>query len=204
MSPVPEWFRNRAQVGIEILLVLLAIILVAAVAAGVLINTAGVLENEGSASNPDSREEVSNRIIVVDAVGQVNPDGTQITALNLTVMQSPGAPGVDLGAATIDVIRADAETTLEFASGASDGSADPPTFAVRTMTDPDGSYPVLNERADRMRIDISLGAGSGVLRALPEGAAVTLKVATGSGSVYTYVVDVPDSLASDAGGNVSV
>lgn len=204
MNPVPEYSRDRAQVGIEILIILMAIILVAAVAAGVLINTAGVLENEGPAPSPASREEVSNQIIVIDAVGQVNPEGTQLTALNLTVMQSPGAPDVDLGAATIEVIRGDSETTLEYASGGSDASADPPTFAVRATTDPDGSDPVLNERADRMRIDISLDAGAGVLRALPSGSEVTLKVATGSGNVYTYVVDVPDSLASDAGGNVSV
>jgi flagellin-like protein len=63
---------DRGQVGIETLIIFIAMILVAAVAAGVLINTAGFLQNKASSTSEDSESQVSNQVIVISATGTVN------------------------------------------------------------------------------------------------------------------------------------
>lgn len=195
---------DREPVGIEILIIFLAMILVSAVAAGVLINTTDVLQREAAASTGDPSERVSNRIIVLDAVGRIDSAGERLTAVNFTIMRSPGAGEIDLSAATVEYIGPFGEATLVHTTGAADSSADPPLFSTSSVTDPDSSLPVLNSREDRLRLTITLNSSSGALQPLPAGEEATVKIVTPGGGIYTYVVDVPDSLPSDQGGNVSV
>ena len=61
---------DRGQVGIETLIVFIAMILVAAIAASVLINTAGYLQNQASATSQDSEDPVSNQVLVISSIGK--------------------------------------------------------------------------------------------------------------------------------------
>lgn len=118
--------QNRAQVGIGTLIVFIAMVLVAAIAAGVLINTAGVLETRSEVVGQQSSQQVSNRLVVVSALGHVTPEtNDQLTktgddaeenesldAMKLTVVLSPGAGSVNLSAATIEWIGPNRVITL--------------------------------------------------------------------------------------------
>jgi flagellin-like protein len=61
---------GRGQVGIGTLIIFIALVLVAAVAAGVLVNTSGELQSRASDTGSDAQAQVSNQIDVVSATGE--------------------------------------------------------------------------------------------------------------------------------------
>jgi len=193
---------DRGQVGIETLIIFIAMILVAAVAAGVLINTAGFLQNKASSTSQDSENQVSNQVIVISATGNVDATGTNnyVNETELNVMKSPGADEIDLSAATIEWVGPDGTATLVYneTKGANSDNAEFNTSAIKDTGD---SNPVLTSKEDRFEIIIMHnGSGSDVLNPLYGGDEVTLRLVTQSGSQYVYILDVPESLSAKGDG----
>ncbi|WP_089676151.1 hypothetical protein, partial [Halobacterium hubeiense] len=120
-------------------------VLVAAIAAGVLINTAGVLQTQAEDTGQDSTDQVANNINVIGAVGDIaNTSGTtQIVAnttdqsglqnftdfnnttdvpkahtIKLAVQKSPGASDIDLSGLSIQYVGGDSFANLVHASEA--------------------------------------------------------------------------------------
>ena len=151
LDNIEEKLNDRGQVGIGTLIVFIAMVLVAAIAAGVLINTAGFLQTKSEQTGEESSAQVSNRVQVVSGFGNVtkldSPTGTwkadgeeYIDELSLTVMRGSGSDDINLSAATIEWIGPEKATTLTESDSLS-GS----TFTVSAIKDTDGSEPVLND-----------------------------------------------------------
>ncbi|WP_435063387.1 archaellin/type IV pilin N-terminal domain-containing protein [Halobaculum sp. EA56] len=181
--------EERGQVGIGTLIVFIAMVLVAAIAAGVLINTAGFLQSKSQETGQQSSKQVSNRLQEVVTVGQVDTSTNEVTDVNVTVTQAPGAGEIDLANATINWIGpSGTETLTHNSSGQSSW-----VFYTEAVKNTDDSKTVLNDPDDRFNINFDLDATNAPGR-LQEGQSVTIKINTMSGATTTIRFTVPESL----------
>ncbi|WP_327052582.1 archaellin/type IV pilin N-terminal domain-containing protein [Halomicrococcus gelatinilyticus] len=187
-------FDDRGQVGIGTLIVFIAMVLVAAIAAGVLINTAGFLQTKAEQTGEESTSQVSNRIQVVSGFGNTTSSGEAVEYINITVMRGSGADDINLSSATIEWIGPNEATTLTEVSAANLESD--PGFNVSDIKDVDGSAPVLNDQDDRFSIAMHASTIGG--EDLEEGEEVELKLTTQYGAVTFYQADIPQSLSGDS------
>ena len=104
--------EERGQVGIGTLIVFIAMVLVAAIAAGVLINTAGFLQSQAEATGEESTDLVSERIETTSEVGIVDGgDESKLAGVQITVSAAPGADDISLADTIIQVNGPEGEAT---------------------------------------------------------------------------------------------
>ncbi|MBX0322826.1 flagellin [Halomicroarcula sp. F13] len=196
---------DRGQVGIGTLIVFIAMVLVAAIAAGVLINTAGFLQSSAEETGQQSSEQVTNRLQVVSAVG-VGISGNTVDEVEVTVKKAPGADNIDLGSTIAQWVDSSGSEDLTY-DNTGPGQA---TYSVTSVQDDDGSIvtdgsssPVLNDPSDRATLEFNAhyiqentdsGSGSG----LSEGETATIRLNTQSGGTTTVRLVVPETLSGSS------
>ena len=99
--------EERGQVGIGTLIVFIALVLVAAIAAGVLINTAGFLQTQAQSTGEESTEQVSTNLVYLSTTGVVSDSEDGIAQFETTVQLGPGSSAIDLDDATISLFTDD-------------------------------------------------------------------------------------------------
>ena len=177
---------DRGQVGIGTLIIFIAMVLVAAVAAGVLINTAGMLEAKASDTSTDAQSQVSNHIVAVSATGEVNDNGTGVNKVNITLMQAAGAGDIDLSKASFEWVSDSAAVTL---------SHDDSAVSLVNMSG--DSNTTLNDRSDRIRVSINVTDSLVEGTYLAEGEEAMLQIVDQSGAKTLYGVNVPQSISDE-------
>ncbi len=112
---------DDAQVGIGTMIVFIATILVAAVAAGVLINVSGGLQSKAVATGNDATQNVASNIMVQSVFGEdTGTDGTINTA-TIFVTLGAGSEPIDLEQVVIQYTDG---TNLYTAAGLASGTGD--------------------------------------------------------------------------------
>jgi len=205
---------DRGQVGIGTLIVFIAMVLVAAIAAGVLVNTAGFLQATAEDAGQESVDKVTNRLDVVSQHGLVNDygDGKAVDSLNLTVRLAAGSGSVSLDTTTIKYVSdgtarnlvynnetgPDGESLLNV-SQSKDGSArglNATEFTAYALDDSDdSSFPVLNGQADRFEIVINTTVVEQNDQGISTGDTVELDITSRSGGSSQIILTMPQQLA---------
>jgi len=200
--------QDRGQVGIGTLIVFIAMVLVAAIAAGVLINTAGFLQSKSEAAGQQSGDQVTNRLEVASATGTVSSN--QVAHVNVTVKQAPGAQNVDLRNVTVSWVESGGTYKIVHDAVEDDATDADGRFGVTSFKDADQSSPVLNDPDDRFTMVFDIGSASTAAvppgdefgSELGEGSIVTVQITTQSGATSNARLVVPQSLSGTSAVNL--
>lgn len=191
---------ERGQVGIGTLIVFIAMVLVAAIAAGVLINTAGFLQSQAEATGQESTDLVSDRIEVVSATGIItsNADDGELSEIRVVVTTAPGASDIDLNETVIQAVGPEGEETLTLGNNADKADGN---FGIL-----DGSVnqdtAVLNSENDEFTItlDPTTGPfGDGGSNVFGEGDEATLDIISPASATTQVELNSPDLYNNDNG-----
>jgi flagellin FlaB len=198
---------ERGQVGIGTLIVFIAMVLVAAIAAGVLVNTAGFLQATAEDAGQESVDKVTNRVEVVNSHGTVGVNDT-IANVTMTVRLAAGSSAVDMNSTSIKYLSDNEVVTL---TNSSDSLTNPAGNAKNYNltevkgTDEDGSFGVLNSGADRYEVTINASAIEGdssqdTYDGLSTGDQVRLDITSQTGGTTQVIITMPQQLAGQEQG----
>ena len=157
---------SRGQVGIGTLIVFIAMVLVAAIAAGVLINTAGLLQAQAQSTGEETTSQVSDRLAIGQAIGTDNPSNSSgaIDEINLTMRLAAGADPINLSQASY-TIDTDGNATVIDGNNATNPSV---RFTQLQGFDGNNNDPtIIADQDDLMIVTIYLGGGEGVSKLSP-------------------------------------
>jgi len=216
--------NDRGQVGIGTLIVFIAMVLVAAIAAGVLINTAGLLQSQAEATGEESSAQVVDRVQVSTVTGSTiyqdaatsTADSENVSLVELTVFRSPGADDIDLTNAIIEVFANGESDTLTFVGDDGDAVIDADddiregdatgdgeftdynggTFAIQNIQEAeDGSLTDTSDRASLFFFLNNIDEGDDTSEAaLTTGDTMSITVTTASGGTAFVEKRAPSSL----------
>ncbi|VVB88047.1 Flagellin B2 [uncultured archaeon] len=96
---------NQADVGIGTLIVFIAMILVAAVAAAVLIQTSGVLQQKAQQTGKEATSEVASNMKISSVVGTTDTNNVYTKELNITLELAAGGSSIDFSKVVIKYIN---------------------------------------------------------------------------------------------------
>ncbi|MFC4542659.1 archaellin/type IV pilin N-terminal domain-containing protein [Halosolutus amylolyticus] len=196
--------EDRGQVGIGTLIVFIAMVLVAAIAAGVLINTAGSLQSQASDTGTETQQAVANQIEVVHAYGDIAETETAdsynvVSQINLVVKKSAGSDVIDMTSLTVQYTSKSVSETVEYDGGAGDGSG----FATEGLADTNVDGTSLTDTSDRIELSVDLTSSGPITDTagqaeLEPGNSATVKLIDQSGAKFSYGVTVPSTFSDSA------
>ena len=184
---------DKGQVGVSTLIVFIAMILIASVTAGVLINTTTSLETQSERTSDETNQQVTARLQVLGVAGRVSGSET-VTWVNVTVKAGAGSGPVDLSSATVHYLGPNgAQSTVHTNTTPTDGE-----FLIEPLRDGDGSVPVLNNAEDRASIAIHLEQSNTEFAPLDQNERATIRITAASGGSTRIRIGVPGDLSGES------
>ncbi|MCD6207171.1 MAG: flagellin [Methanosarcinales archaeon] len=172
MKPI----RNcRAQVGIGTLIIFIAMVMIAAVAASVLIQTSGVLQQKAQSTGKEATKEVSSNLDIESVEGQrsgtnsssIDDDTFSDTIDQLTIRCSlkVGSEPVDLNQVVITITDGDSVLDFRYIEGTLDTNATNTTDGNFSSSSSDRltTYRLLVDSLTKIQVpypDATIGSGA--------------------------------------------
>ena len=147
---------DRGQVGIGTLIVFIAMVLVAAIAAGVLINTAGLLQAQAQQTGEETTAEVSNVVQFGEVVGINNDADKQLEQLNATVRLASGADPINMSEASYTISSPQGNATVV------NGNNNQAGITHYQLQDMDDGVSIISEQEDVLVVNFDLTSISGI------------------------------------------
>ena len=154
--------EEGGEMGVGTLLIFIAMILVAAVAAGVLVQTAYKLQQQAESTGDEAIADVATGFKVLAMWGTTDANAV-IDTVYLKIALTAGSPGVNLANTTIEVIKTiggstTSEVTLVYAAAASDTE-----FTATELRDmPPATSAVMMTSGDIFQVEIDLTSATGI------------------------------------------
>ncbi|MHB9286051.1 archaellin/type IV pilin N-terminal domain-containing protein [Halobacteriales archaeon Cl-PHB] len=188
---------QRGQVGIGTLVVFVSMVLVASIAAGVLINTAGLLQDKSDADGTQASQQGTDRLVVVGETGTAIQNGG-VGMVNVTVMRGPSADEIDLRDVTVTWVGPSGAYNV--VSTQSDNGNQDGTFSAVLSSDVSAD-PVLTAESDRAVMTFDVGSDDrATVREfgdrLQGGDVVSVRITSRSGQTTAITLGVPESLSN--------
>ena len=130
--------EEEGEMGVGTLLIFIAMILVAAVAAGVLVQTAYKLQQQAESTGDEALQDVATGFKVLAVWGTTDATPA-IDHIYMKIALTAGSPGINLDDTKIEIVQTiggstTSEITLD-ANTAYNGSADDTTFGMEELRD---------------------------------------------------------------------
>jgi len=176
--------ERKGQVGIGTIIVFIALVGVAALAAGLLLNTAEGAQEQGEQTFDQSLDEVSNKLVNYQSYFVTDTSsGDNITDVEFKVRKQGGSEELDLNKATIEYTANGEQASL--------GSAN---FSASTTS---GSDTLLSDQEERGEIALDLTSISELGELSPEDR-VEATIITDTGAETDIKIQVPDNPEADS------
>jgi flagellin FlaB len=177
--------ENDAQVGIGTLIIFIAMVLVAAVAAGVLIGTSGVLQQKAQKTGQEATQEVTSNLQVDVIIGNVT--GERVDIINVSLSLPAGGSAIDMRNVIIKYINETKVSTLTYNSS-SNATANATKFVYEEDRDPSNTGPYVIGPGDLGKLRLNLSAMGQTLLPRKES---TLMIIPETGSPIIQAVNGP-------------
>ncbi len=106
--------EEMGMMGIGTIIIFIAIVLVAAVTAGVFIETVTMLKSQAEETSSQAMAEVSTFLNVRSIFGETNEERTEIQELRVNIGIGPGSPPQNLEFTLINVVGRETSEPLEY------------------------------------------------------------------------------------------
>jgi flagellin FlaB len=111
-------FRSKeGAVGIGAMVVFIAMVLIAAIAASVLVQTAGQIENQAARTGEQTKNEISTGVFVLDIAGRVV--NNKVENLTVTIRLRPGSNDINLNNVALELSDGSKKVLLTMNTSAS-------------------------------------------------------------------------------------
>jgi archaellin len=179
--------NQRGEMGVGTLIIFIALLLVAAVAAGVLIQTAGSLQQRALSTGTQATSQIATnaQVIEVSAV-----DGTgNLENFSYVVKLAPGSEAIEFDSVTLTLNLNDQTQTFIY-SNASGPNGNTTAFNIAYLQTGTNNQPGVLVRGDVVRL--SFGAS----RAIASGEDVRITFIPKTGTQTLTMFTVPDVIAT--------